>query len=222
MNFLRRFIPDFTETTKYIVNMMSEKVAFRWNEAGRKDFEEIKKIIVHALTLVNLDFNKDFIIYCYASKHTMSEILVQKGEDNEEVPISFMSIPLKKHELKYSQIEKQAYAVVKSMKQFRYYILHSHAIIFVPNSTVKVVLTQQDVGINNRASWISKIQEFNLDIKPTKLVRGQGLYRLIAENESKEEDSLPLTMFIDHRDSWFTNVAYYLTYGDCPDHLSPR
>lgn len=108
------------------------------------------------------------------------------------------------------------------MKQFRYYILHSHAIVFVPNSVVKVVLNQQDVGINNRASWVSKIQEFNLDIKPTKLVRGQGLYRLMEENESKEEDSLPLTLFVDHQDSWFTNAAYYLMYGDCPDHISPR
>lgn len=116
VNFLRRFIPDFAETTKYIVNMMSEKVAFKWNEASRKSFKEIKQEIAHAPTLVNPDFNKDFIIYCYASEHTMSGILVQKGEDNEEVLISFMSIPLKKHELKYSQIEKQAYAVVKVVK----------------------------------------------------------------------------------------------------------
>lgn len=76
VNFLRCFIPDFAETTKYIVNMMSEKVAFKWNEASRKDFEEIKKAIAHAPTLVNPDFNKDFIIYCYASEHTMSNILV--------------------------------------------------------------------------------------------------------------------------------------------------
>ncbi|XP_059064237.1 uncharacterized protein LOC131856454 [Cryptomeria japonica] len=170
---------------------MSEKEAFKWNEAGRKAFKEIKKEIAHAPTLVNPDFNKDFIIYCYASEHTMSGILVQKGEDNEEVLIFFMSIPLKKHELKYSQIEKRAYAVVKAMKQFR-------------------------------ASWVSKIQEFNLDIKPTKLFKGQGLCRLMAENESKEDDSLPLTLFVDHQDSSFTNVAYYLTYGDCPNHISPR
>lgn len=82
-------------------------------------------------------------------------------------------------------MEKQAYAVVKVVKQFRYYILHSHAIVYVPHSTVKSILTQQDIGMNNRASWVSKIQEFNLDIKPTKLVRGQGLCKLIVEG--KEE-----------------------------------
>ncbi|XP_057863758.2 uncharacterized protein LOC131071814 [Cryptomeria japonica] len=156
VNLLRHFIPDFVETTKYIVNMMSEKVAFKWNEAGRKAFEEIKRVIAHAPTLVNLDFNKDFIIYCYASEHTMSGILVQKGEDNGEVPISFMSIPLKKHELKYSQIEKHAYAVVKAVKQFRYYILHSHAIVFVPNFVVGM--------FKDAYAWVARCEKSRLFI----------------------------------------------------------
>lgn len=110
----------------------------------------------------------------------MLGILLQKNEDNEEVPIYFMSVPLKKHELKYPLMEKQAYVVVKTIKQFRYYILHSQAIVFVPHSVVKSILIQQDIGLNNRASWVSNIQEFNLDIKPTKLVRGQVLCKLIA------------------------------------------
>ncbi|XP_059073313.1 uncharacterized protein LOC131874091 [Cryptomeria japonica] len=159
VNFLRHFIPDFAETTKYIINIMSEKVDFKWNE----------------------------------EEHTVSRILVQKSEDNEEVPISFM-----------------------------YYILHSHSTVFVPKYVVKSLLTQQDVGINNRASWFSKIQEFNLDIKPTKLVRGKGLCKLMVENKFEEEGTLPLTLFVSHQGSWFTDVAYYLTYGDCPSHLSPR
>lgn len=134
--------------------MMSEKQAFKWNEEGKKEFESIKEAIGHAPILVNPYFKKDFIIYCYASEHTLSGILLQKNEDNEEVPIYFMSVPLKKHELKYSLMEKQAYAVVKAVKQFRYYIIHSHAVIYVPHSAVKSILTQRDIGMNNRASWV--------------------------------------------------------------------
>lgn len=110
----------------------------------------------------------------------MSEILLQKNEENEEVPISFMSVSLKKNELKYSLMEKQALSLVKVVKQFTYYILHSHAIVYVPHSVVKSILTQKDIRMNNRSSWVSTIHEFNLYIKPTKLVRGQGLCKLIA------------------------------------------
>lgn len=95
---------------------MSEKQPFKWSEEGKKAFASIKDAIGQTPILVNPDFSKDFVIYYYASKHTMSGILLQKNEDNDEVPISFMSIPLKKHEIKYSIMEKQAYAVVKVMK----------------------------------------------------------------------------------------------------------
>ncbi|XP_057866026.2 uncharacterized protein LOC131073577 [Cryptomeria japonica] len=201
---------------------MSEKQAFKWNEEGKKSFESIKEAIGNVPVLVNPNFKKDFIINCYASEHTMSGILLQKNEDNEEVPISFMSVPLKKHDLKYSLMEKQAYALVKAVKQFRYYILHSNAVVYVPHFAVKSILTQQDIGMNNRASWVSKIQEFNLDIKPTILVRGQGLCKLIAESKSEVIEELTLVLFVRLQDSWFADVVYYLTYGDCPMHLSLR
>lgn len=118
VNFLRRFVLDFAETTRYIVNLMSEKRVFKWNEEGKKAFESIKEAIAQAPILVNPDFKKDFIIYCYASKHTMSGILLQKNEENEEVPISFMSVPLKKHELKYSLMEKQAFVLINMKNRF--------------------------------------------------------------------------------------------------------
>ncbi|XP_059077950.1 uncharacterized protein LOC131876542 [Cryptomeria japonica] len=201
---------------------MSEKQAFKWNEEGNKEFESIKEAIAQAPILVNPYFKKDFIIYCYASEHTMSWILLQKNEGNEEVPISFMSVPLKKHELKYSLMEKQVYVVMKVVKQFRYYILHSHVVVYVPHSAVKRILTQQGIRMNNRASWVSKIQEFNLNIKPIELVRGQGLCKLTAESKNEMTEELPLVLFVGLQDSWFADVAYYLTYGDCLAHLSPR
>ena len=52
-----------------------------------------------------------------------------------------MSVPLKKHELKYSLIKKQAFVVVKVVRQFMYYILHYHSIVYDPETAMKSVLT---------------------------------------------------------------------------------
>ncbi|XP_059066647.1 uncharacterized mitochondrial protein AtMg00860-like [Cryptomeria japonica] len=157
VNFLRRFIPEFAKTTKHIISLLSEKHSFKWTEEAKEAFERIKGSVANAPTLINLDFEKDFIIYCYASEHTMSGILLQMDESGIEAPIPFMSVPLKKHELKYSLSEKQAFAMVKAIKQFWYYILHSRAVVFVPDSVVKSILTQQEVGLNKRATWVTKI-----------------------------------------------------------------
>ena len=133
--------------------------------------------------LVNPNFRKYFIMYCYASSHTVTMILLQKNEERIESPISFMSIPLKKHELNYSPIEKHVFSLVKAVKYFRFYILHSHTIVFVPDPTVKSILTQQEVGSNKRGNWIARIQEYDLDLKPTKMVRGKGLCELMVNDK---------------------------------------
>ena len=58
-------------------------------------------------------------------------------------------------------------------------MLQSQIVAYVPNSAVKDVLVQSDVE-GKRGNWIAKIQEYDLDIKPTKLVKGQGLEKLLT------------------------------------------
>jgi hypothetical protein len=47
--------------------------------------------------------------------------------------------------------------------------------------TVKEILIQPDIDGKKR-KWITKILEFDLEIKPTRLVKGQGLAKLSAES----------------------------------------
>jgi hypothetical protein len=101
-----------------------------------------------------------------------------------EQPIAFFSRELRDAELKYNIIEKQAYALVKALKSFRTYIFHSKVVAYVPNSTVKEILTHPDSD-GKRGRWIAKILEYELEIKPTKLVKGQGLEKLLAESNCK-------------------------------------
>lgn len=77
-------------------------------------------------------------------------------------------------------MEKQAYALVKALKSFRIYVLHSKVIAYVPNITVKDILTRPDID-GKRGKWIAKILEYDLEFKPTKLVKGQGLAKKLAE-----------------------------------------
>ena len=81
-------------------------------------------------------------------------------------------------------MEKQAYALVKALKAFIVYVLHSKFIAYVPSASVKEILIKPDID-GRRSKWIAKILEFDLEIKPTKLVKGQGLARLLVESNCK-------------------------------------
>ena len=88
---------------------------------------------------------------------------------------------LRDAELKYKILEKQAYALVKSLKAFRMYVLQSHITAFVPTAFVKDIIIQGD-SEGKRGKWIAKIQEYDLDIHPTKLIKGQGLAKILSES----------------------------------------
>ena len=68
-------------------------------------------------------------------------------------------------------MEKKAYALVKTLKDFKIYVLHSHVIAFVPNSVVKDSLTQPNPE-GRRGKWIVVLLEYDLETKPTKLIKG--------------------------------------------------
>ena len=55
---------------------------------------------------------------------------------------------------------------------------------FVPHSVVKDILTQTDC-LGTRARWVTKIQEYDLEIRPTKLIKGQGLAQMLTESNEK-------------------------------------
>ena len=84
----------------------------------------MKQAISEAPVLVSPNFSKYFLIFSYASKHTIVAVLLQKNNENMEQPIAFFSTMLRYGELKYDIMEKQVYALVKALKYFRFYILH--------------------------------------------------------------------------------------------------
>ena len=160
---MRGFIPNLAELTKPLNALL-------------------KKAISTSPVLACLDYNKEFMIYSYASDYTIAAMLLQKNNENHEQPIAFMSKNLRDAKLKYTTTEKQVYALVKALKHFGTSIGFSKIKAYVPYQAVKDVLSQSD-GIGIRGKWISRIQEYDLEIKPIKIVKGQGLAQLLKEKE---------------------------------------
>lgn len=130
-----------------------------------------------------------------------------------------MSAPFREAELNYPNVEKQAYALVKAMKKFTHYILRSKVHAIVPDIAVKTLLIQNELG-ERRGKWIASIQEYDIEIQPMKLVRGQQLAQtmaldgpgLVAQIDELEELQL---------EEWYWDIISYLLNHRCPSHLNP-
>ena len=109
---------------------------------------------------------------------------MQRDTDNYEHPMDFMSKVLRDSELNYFITDKQSYSLVKSLKHFRNYVGYNKIKAYVPYQTLKDVLSQQDCK-GTRGKWVSKIQEYDLEIKPTKILKGQGLFQMLTESDQE-------------------------------------
>ena len=181
VNFLRRFISIFSKIMKHITNMLRKDNEIKLNQEARNSFSNIKKALTEAPVLISPDCTKDFHIFSFASEHTITGVLLQKNIENLEQPIAFYRKILRDATLKYNIMDKQAYALVRALEEFRVYILHSHIIAHVPFATIKEVLRQSDPD-GRRVKWIAVLLEYDLEIKPTKLIKGQCLAKLMAQS----------------------------------------
>ena len=78
---------------------------------------------------------------------------------------------------------------------------------------------------------MTALQEFDLEIKPAKIVRGQGLCNLAAESASLPADDFnifdaelyenELLVIPDNPDSWYSDLKFLLLHGHAPKHLTP-
>ena len=96
---------------------------------------------MESLTLISLDYSKSFYIFSFTSYDTVASVLLQKDDDSMDHAVAFFRKTLRDDELRYDPIEKQAYALIKSLKSFRIYILHSTCVSYVPSPSMKDVLT---------------------------------------------------------------------------------
>lgn len=112
--------------------------------------------------MISPKFDRVFIIISFASKYTIAAVILQKNDQGYEQPIAFFSKALRDAPLKYNIMEKQAFALVKSIKDFRVYILYSHIISYVPNVIFKDILTRE--GPDGKiGKWIITILEYDLN-----------------------------------------------------------
>lgn len=223
MNLLRRFIPNLAEHLREITNMFKKDSVVKWTEDAMKSFNLVKFALTIALVLISPNYIHDFIIFSFASEHTMAMVLMQK-RDQVEQPISFFSRTIRDTALHYDIIEKQVLALIKALKDFRVDIMHSHTIAYVPNVAIKDVLMKTDLE-GRRGKWIAAMLEYDLEIKPTKLIKGQGLGKLMVESNlhaldinliaaMSEDESGSLIqvskMFL--KSPWYSNIVYVLQH----------
>ena len=165
-------------------------------------------------------------MYTNSSEETTFAILLQKDHEENLRPIAFMSQNLKTHQLNYYTLEKHRYSLYKSLDQFQNYIQGQKVQVFVPTSFLVTTLNQTELH-SKWSKWIMCMQEYDLDIKLTKTIRGIGLAELLTQSHPsviaeppQVDDLIPFEAMVNETElasqPWYGPIIYFLINGVFP------
>lgn len=120
--------------------------------------------------MANPDFTKPFYIHTDASDFAIAGVLVQFDNETKERAISHFSRKLTSSERKFATTEKEALAVLDSLKKFRGYIEGTHVTVVTDHSSLTWLQNLND-PTGRLGRWALKMQQYDLTIqhRPGKL-----------------------------------------------------
>eukprot|EP00117_Sycon_ciliatum_P012660 scpid74394/ scgid13645/ Retrotransposable element Tf2 155 kDa protein type 1 len=101
VNYLSRFVPNFTDVMQPLQNLLQKDMPFVWSDTQQCAFKTIKQMLSTTPGLAFFDPNKKIILENDASEYGLGSVLMQ-----DDRPIAFASRSLKPAERNYAQIEK--------------------------------------------------------------------------------------------------------------------
>ena len=143
-SYYRQFIPEFSAIAEPIIALTRKYAKFRWDARCQKAFDFLKNQLPSIPMFAYPDTAKPYVLYTDASDLCIGACLTQTCDENaEEIrglknkkPIFYLSHRLSKSQVKWSTIEKEAYAIHFALQQIDHY-LHSEFIIRTDHKPLK-------------------------------------------------------------------------------------
>jgi ribonuclease HI len=118
----------------------------------------LKKKLITAPVLTLPDTQKDFTVYCNASRQGLGCVLMQDGR-----VVAYASRQLKTHEQNYLTHDLELAAVVHALKIWRHYLIGNKCEIYTDHKSLKYIFTQPDLNLRQRR-WLELIKDYDLEI----------------------------------------------------------
>ncbi|GFV58399.1 hypothetical protein TNCV_1657611 [Trichonephila clavipes] len=164
-NYYREYIPKYSELVYPLTELTKKRVpdSIPWTEKHDSSFHLLKKALVEAPSLYSPVPDKPYTIHSDASQIGIAACLSQKCGD-KCYPIAYASQKLSKTQQSWSTIEREAFAIVWSLKKFEVWVFGTE-IEFYTDQNPLPYLTKSAPQSARLQRWAFALQKFNVTIK---------------------------------------------------------
>ncbi|KAG0442714.1 Retrovirus-related Pol polyprotein from transposon 17.6 [Dictyocoela muelleri] len=214
-NWFRPFLKDISNKLLFMTDKLRNKITkIFWSDVEAKKIREVWDEIKNASGLKYPNFSEIFLLETDASERGIGGILYQRRGI-----LGYYSYKLNQSEQNYSIVEKEAYAVYKTVTHFRTILLNGNVIVKTDNRNILFKAKNHSTRINR---WKKQLAKYKLDIKHIngkENVMADYLSRKIPKEESeitlltKQFDILEIHKNLGHPGKLRTYYTLKLKYN---------
>lgn len=155
--FYRRFIENFLKIAWPMTQLLKKEEKFMWTLqcekaffllGCEKAFQLLKTKLASSPVFVLPDVNKDFQVYCDASRQGLGCVLMQ-----ERHVVAYASRQLRMHDGNYPTHNLELAAVVHALKIWQHYLIGNRCEVYTDHKSLKYIFTQPDLNLRQRR-WL--------------------------------------------------------------------
>jgi transposase InsO family protein len=196
VNYYGRFLKNLSTQLHPLYQLLKKNKKWEWGECQRETFKRLKERLQAPLLLIHYDPDKELELVCDASPYGVGAVLSQKINGKEQ-PVCFASRTLSETERKYSQVDKEALAIIFGVKKFHEYLFGRHFTIFSDHKPL-MYLFGENKGIPRIVSariqrWALILSSYSYSIRyrPGKEVQNADALSRLPVLPPPEETPIP-------------------------------
>ncbi|XP_054272632.1 uncharacterized protein K02A2.6-like [Macrosteles quadrilineatus] len=169
INYYGRSIPNLSAKLSCFYDLIKKDVSWKWTKQCSDVFQLSKTWVCDSHILVHYDVNKPLVLTCDASPRGVGAVL-SHIIDGEERPIAFASKSLSSSEKNYSQLHREALALVFGAKKFHKYIYGRMNVILQTDHQPLTAIFGSKKGIPSLAAarlqrWALILSTYNFEVR---------------------------------------------------------
>ncbi|XP_037528675.1 uncharacterized protein K02A2.6-like [Rhipicephalus sanguineus] len=129
VNYYGKFLPNLATVLAPLYALLAKGAKWQWKQEHKESFRKVKEATEDSQFLAHFDPDKPLRLECDASPVGIGAVLSHRV-NGVDYPIGFRSRKLTRAECNYSQLEKEALALVFGVARFKDY-LYGHEFVLV-------------------------------------------------------------------------------------------
>lgn len=141
VNYYGRFFRNLSTILYPLNNLLKQNVKFVWDRECEKSLKLVKDEMQTDRVLVKYDTRLPVTLACDASPYGVGAVISHIMPDGKERPIKFASKTLSPVQQRYSQIDREAYAIIFGVKYFHDFLFGREFTLLIDNKALSQILS---------------------------------------------------------------------------------